>query len=66
MAGVFCAKNWRINLFKLVDRKNLFATREIARKAIFEYFEMFYNLKRPHSALGYKSPLEFGKLRFNT
>jgi len=27
-----------------------------ARTAVFEYVEVFYNRKRPHSALGYRSP----------
>ena len=30
-----------------------------ARLAIFEYIEIWYNRKRLHSALGYKSPREF-------
>jgi transposase InsO family protein len=36
-----------------------FATREQARTAIFEYIEVYYNRKRLHSALGYKSPAAF-------
>jgi len=36
-----------------------FKTKEQARLAIFEYIEVFYNRKRLHSALGYKSPEEF-------
>ncbi len=36
-----------------------FATRQEARRAIFEYVEVFYNRKRRHSALGYLSPVEF-------
>lgn len=50
---------------ELIDRNNPFDTRTTARKAVFEYIEMFYNPKRLHSALGYKSPIEFEKLRFN-
>jgi len=30
-----------------------------AKSAIFEYIEVFYNRKRLHSALGFKSPVEF-------
>jgi putative transposase len=36
-----------------------FATREEARRAIFEYVEVFYNRVRFHSALGYQSPVDF-------
>jgi|SRR5947209_1765648 len=36
-----------------------FATRVEARAAIFEYIEMFYNVQRRHSSLGYLSPLEY-------
>lgn len=38
-----------------------YKTREEARREIFEYIEVFYNRVRRHSALGYKSPLEFLK-----
>ena len=30
-----------------------------ARASVFEYIEVFYNRKRRHSSLGYKSPVEF-------
>lgn len=43
---------------ELVHRER-FATRQEARKALFEYIEVFYNRKRLHSSLGYKSPLQF-------
>jgi len=36
-----------------------FVTRQDARRAIFEYVEVFYNRKRRHSALGYLSPRKF-------
>ena len=29
------------------------------RQAIFEYIEVFYNRKRRHSSLGYRSPVRF-------
>jgi transposase InsO family protein len=36
-----------------------YATREEARRSIFEYIEVFYNRKRLHSTLGYVSPETF-------
>ena len=36
-----------------------YLTRQDAVKSIFEYIEVFYNRKRIHSSLDYKSPLEF-------
>lgn len=37
-------------------------TRQEARRDIFEYIEVFYNRQRVHSALGYRSPLDFEAL----
>jgi putative transposase len=37
------------------------ASRTQARLKVFDYIETFYNPKRLHSALGYKSPVEFEK-----
>ena len=34
-------------------------TREEARQDMFEWIEVFYNLHRRHSTLGYRSPAEF-------
>lgn len=45
-----------------MDNNKVFATREEAKKAIFEYIELFYNRKRRHCSLGYLSPLEYEKL----
>jgi transposase InsO family protein len=43
---------------ELVNRCR-FATREVARQAVFEYIEVWYNRQRRHSSLGYVSPVEF-------
>jgi putative transposase len=43
---------------ELVYRRQ-FATRSEARATIFEWIEVFYNRTRLHSALGYKSPVDF-------
>ena len=47
---------------ELVHRRK-FASRAEARLAIFEYVEVFYNRVRLHSALGYKSPVDFEQQR---
>ena len=36
-----------------------FATREAARREVFDYIEVWYNRQRRHSSLGYVSPAEF-------
>ena len=46
---------------ELIDRQpqRRFRNRDEARREIFEYIESFYNSRRLHSALGYRSPVEF-------
>ena len=39
--------------------RNDFKTKSEAKKAIFEYIEVWYNRQRLHSSLGYKSPVQF-------
>lgn len=46
---------------ELVHRKK-FKTRKEAMTAIFEYIETWYNKKRLHSSLGFKSPNDYEKL----
>jgi putative transposase len=43
---------------ELVHRQR-FPDREVARSAIFEYLEAFYNRRRLHSALSYQSPMSY-------
>ena len=38
--------------------RTVFATKTIARRAVAEYIEVFYNRTRLHSGLGYKTPAE--------
>jgi putative transposase len=40
-----------------------YATREEARRSLFEYIEVFYNRQRLHSTRGYRSPAEY-EVRF--
>jgi len=49
---------WSSLKLDLVYRRN-FATRSQARRELFEYIECFYNRQRSHSALGFRSPVDF-------
>jgi len=46
---------------ELIHRRH-YRTRAEARHDIFAYIEGFYNTQRRHSALGYRSPIEFEQL----
>ena len=39
--------------------ETIFETRAVARQAIFEFIEVFYNRQRRHSSLGYLTPADF-------
>lgn len=43
--------------------RNVWASRAQARRAIFEYIEVFFNRKRRHSSLGYRSPAAYEAAR---
>ena len=43
---------------ELADRAD-WATRDLARTAVFECIEVWYNRHRRHSTLGYVSPIEY-------
>lgn len=49
---------WATLQTELLDRQT-WTTRSHLRAAVFEYIEVFYNRKRLHSGLGYKSPVEY-------
>ena len=49
---------WSTLKLELVYRQD-FQTRAQARTRIFDYIESFYNRQRTHSALGYRSPVDF-------
>ena len=39
--------------------RKTYRTRDAARADVFDYIERFYNARRRHSTIGYKSPMEF-------
>ena len=49
---------WSTLKLELIYRRN-FPTRSEARSQIFDYIESFYNRQRAHSALDYRSPVDF-------
>jgi transposase InsO family protein len=49
---------WSTLKLELIYRRK-FTTRSEARSQIFEYIESFYNRQRAHSALDYRSPVDF-------
>ena len=48
-------------LKKELTHRRRFRSRAEARLAIIDYIETWYNSRRPHSSLGYLSPIEFEK-----
>jgi transposase InsO family protein len=49
---------WSTLKTELIHRQSFYDLPQ-ARSAIFEYIEIFYNRQRLHSALGYKTPVEY-------
>jgi len=49
---------WQSHIYQ-----NKYQTRQEAKQDIFEYIEVFYNRQRLHSALGYRTPIEYGELQ---
>ena len=61
-----CYDNAYMESFFATLKKDLvynekYQTRQEASLSIFEYVEVFYNRIRKHSALGYKSPMQYAK-----
>jgi transposase InsO family protein len=53
------AESWFATLKNELIYRRSWHTRAEARRAIFEFIEVFYNRQRLHSALGYLSPVEY-------
>lgn len=56
------AESFFATLKKELVYRNHFRTKAEAKKAIFEYIEVWYNRRRLHSSLGFKSPVQFEEL----
>jgi putative transposase len=56
------AESFFATLKKECIHKNKFKSRQEARMEIFYYIETFYNRRRTHSKLNYKSPMEFEEM----
>ena len=52
-------ESWNHSLKVEAIHGERFATRQDAKKQVFEYIEIYYNRKRLHSGLGYLSPEAF-------
>ncbi len=50
------AQNWFATLKNEMYYRHWFPTHARARFAVAEYIEVFYNRKRHHSTLGYRTP----------
>ncbi|CAA9457442.1 MAG: Mobile element protein [uncultured Rubrobacteraceae bacterium] len=57
------AESFISTLKRELIHRHSWPNRQIARTAIFEYIETFYNTRRRHSALGHLSPSEYEEVR---
>jgi putative transposase len=55
---------WSLMQIELLNRQK-WKTRVELANAIFEYIEIFHNRRRRHSALGYRTPIEYDLLSDN-
>ncbi|WP_229418681.1 IS3 family transposase [Pseudoduganella flava] len=54
-------ESWFSTVKNELTRHRIFATRAAAIAEISDYIELYYNLRRPHQTLGYRSPIEVEK-----
>jgi putative transposase len=57
------AESFFASLTKDLLRRQQFRSRAEARTAVFDYIESFYNRLRLHSTLGYRSPIDYEKMK---
>jgi len=56
------AESWFASLKEECIHRQSWATRAHARRAVFDYIEIFYNRQRLHSSLGYLTPVEYEQI----
>ncbi len=56
------AESFFSNLKNELVHHTLFEDRDEARSEIFDYLEVFYNRKRIHQSLGFKSPVNYERM----
>lgn len=52
------AESWFSTIKNEVIHRKIFNTRAEATSEISDYIELYYNLRRPHQTLGYRSPID--------
>jgi len=60
------AESFFATITKELLRDRTFATRDAASRALVEFIEIWYNRQRRHSALGYRTPVEYEAQRLQT
>jgi transposase InsO family protein len=56
------AESWFASLKEECLHRQSWPTRAQARRAVFDYIEVFYNRQRLHSSLGYLTPVEYEQI----
>jgi transposase InsO family protein len=56
------AESWFASLKEECIHRHSWPTRALARRAVFDYIEIFYNRQRLHSSLGYLTPVEYEQI----
>jgi transposase InsO family protein len=56
------AESWFASLKEECIHRQAWPTRALARRAVFDYSEVFYNRQRLHSSLAYLTPVEYEQI----
>lgn len=58
-----CVESFFSTLKRELPNDHIFEDWRDVERAVFEYIEAYYNTRRPHSALGYRTPNEYERLQ---